>query len=534
MVKWWEGLNPGTQEHVVLFQFDLGSHSAWAESHQVQRVCIERTVFSMALRTRLEYCGFPCLHWLGDGGVFARMRNSVTDSEAVVAAADEAFGCFEEFKSTAQGGEMLSCRVTATLVRVLLHPEPGQWFSPELNEFLKYERRVGLRDAFVITAPLYNDLRPPIAKRFTTQRRVRIGDGMITAYTDGEHPFKTPVAQNTFKGWASNETGLFCGSAQLDQIRDAPCIGNAAILNAAPTASGYEQVTLIPGVFPREKFEALSSDFSREWNKEFAENSRFLGFKAAPLKVTFPTTDDPALYLEYGQLEYSVTRAFLLLLEKNAEVREKCMSEALRFGDKSGRGIPGSVVADVAVIIGNQNLLIAHRVDREGGFEPNRWSASFEENFAVVKTARGNEEYPSDADLEGTILRGLREEMVSSRYTKEIHVSVQAVTFDLLNLNLAFLVVVRLPDSTFEEVVELWRSDYTKDRVEHDCLATLPLDAAVLRKVLQSECPGSWAALTSDSGFKSRADHSWHSRSKSRIANCLWLLEQGLIRIPAP
>src|SRR5207302_1866760 len=86
------------------------------------------------------------------------------------------------FQRGIQGTDVLSIRATATLVDVYLHPEPGQWFSPELNDFLKYERKLGLRGAFVITDSLYQSLSRQAASRFTSRRLVRMQKRLVPAY----------------------------------------------------------------------------------------------------------------------------------------------------------------------------------------------------------------------------------------------------------------------------------------------------------------------------------------------------------------
>src|SRR5690349_15676325 len=104
MITWWETCRPGDPKTVVLIQFDLMGHSPWAEAARARReVAKERTGFALMLRHRLAYLGFHCLYWLGDGGVFARLRERQEDTDAATKAADEAFNCFHQFQRTTAG-----------------------------------------------------------------------------------------------------------------------------------------------------------------------------------------------------------------------------------------------------------------------------------------------------------------------------------------------------------------------------------------------------------------------------------------------
>jgi hypothetical protein len=530
MITWWETCRPGDPKTVVLIQFDLMGHSPWAEAARARHeVAKERTGFALMLRHRLAYLGFHCLYWLGDGGVFARLRERQEDTDAATKAADEAFNCFHQFQGTTAGTESLSFRATATLIEVILHPEPGQWFSPELNEFLKYERKLALRDAFVITDPLYRDLSDEVARRFSSKRSVRLQNREVSAYTDTDHPFKLPESPDTFAAWLQRRTDLAPSRNQSSLLQGLRIVGDAAIVNTAPTRAGYEAVSLIQTVFPQSEFGHLVAPFREEWEAAMEVSSRFAGVKTAPLRLTCPVTDDPTVYLDHSPINYGVIHAFHQLVEKNAAFQNHFLPEAMRYQESSGRRMPGAVAVDVAVILKGNELLFAHRVPRKGGYNPELWSVSLEEHFAIAKSTYGGREHPADGDIEATIVRGLREEFVSLSFAGEMVVSVQAVSLDLVNLNLQFLAIVQLPDTSFKELAELWRlPNETPDGGEHDCLATAELDPEILAKTLRAESPGELIKQSAGANYADRATHGWHPRSKSRLACCLWLSEKGV------
>jgi hypothetical protein len=533
MTGWWETCRPGEQKNVVLIQFDLGGHSAWTMSaRSSQDVAQHRSEFALMLRHRLAYLGFDCLYWLGDGGVFARRPYSQReDSDQAVQAADVAFGCFAQFRAATPGADVLSFRATATLLEVVLHPESGQWFGTELNDFLKYERKLGLRDAFVITEPLYRSLSPERMGRFEKNMRpIRLQNEVVSVYTDSDHPFRLSESPRNFMAWLRRRTNLPTSTrVSRDSLPSLPIIGDAAIIGTAPTEAGYEKIVLLPSTFPNDRFIALMKPFETDWRTELQADRELSGQKAAPLRLTLPVTDDPALYIEYATVDYSKVHAFHHLIERSRDVHKSLLTEALRSQEKRGRAMPGSVAADVAVILSNKELLIAHRTARHGGYYPECWSASFEEQYAGEKCTWGGREHLPDTYIEDTIIRGLREEFVSTSFEKEIVISVQAIFLDLVNLNLQVLAVAQLPDTSFAELVERWQSSETPDRGEHDALASIPFNSTALNKALMSHSPGKIIQQREGASYEDRSTHPWHPRSQARIACCQWLVEEGYL-----
>ncbi len=126
MNAWWDSYSPGFFQEAILIQFDLGGHSSWAAEQPVTLdVAKARAEFANKLKEQLAYEQFHPLYWLGDGGVFARPYKSPDDPDAAVNAADVAFDCFSRFRDSVEGGSKLSFRATATLISIILFPDPG-------------------------------------------------------------------------------------------------------------------------------------------------------------------------------------------------------------------------------------------------------------------------------------------------------------------------------------------------------------------------------------------------------------------------
>ena len=313
----------------------------------------------------------------------------------------------------------------------------------------------------------------------------------------------------------------------LDVPKSLPVVGDCVICDAAPSKTGYDNIVLVQSTFPEEDFETLMKQFKAEWSTARSEAQGLKGIKSAPLRITCPVTDDPTLYLEHAPVEYGLIHAFHHLVERNSAVYDHFLREALQYRTVSGRRMPGAVAVDATVILSGNELLLSHRIARKGGYNPELWSATLEEHFSVAKSTWGNREHPADMDIEDTIVRGLREEFVSQDSAKEILVSVHAVTLDLVNLNLQFQSVVHLPDTSFEELAEAWRSPETPDRGEHDTLATLEFKASTIRRALLANSPGQLTKSSAGENYSERSEHPWHPRSRARLACCLWLLEEA-------
>ena len=390
MASWWENYELGRAHQVVLIQFDLGGHSRWAKNNvdYSLEVAKDRAEFAAILKLRLAHEGFDALYWLGDGGVFAQSCEPTVPDRAVEAV-DIAFQYFDRFRTTFSYARDLSLRATATTIEVYLSPNASDWFSVELNEFLKYERTLGLTNAFVITNPLFRRLNR-CKERFSNPRSVLLQDGatdkIVYVHTDSLHSFKATTSGRSFKVWLAKNKDVLPKPSLINGA-DYPELltcENTAILDTAVSREGYYRVQLErEESFPQSAFEASVEPYAELWRDSLAKSAAFEGTKATVLGVTVPVSDDPTLYLDIATLDFKAVRAFHEFVE-NDGVRKLLLRDALKV--QSRRSLPTSLTVDVAVLLGqgdNRQLLICHRALRKGGFTRavQHWSASFEEQF---------------------------------------------------------------------------------------------------------------------------------------------------------
>ena len=151
---WWDNEQPGTSCRVILFQVDIAGHSLWVEKSENDLTPARaRAEFAELLGTKLRLLGFDRLYWLGDGGVFAKKYNQASDADMVCRVAEETFEWFREWKRPEWD---LKIRATAAYIHnAFIDRDPGNWCSPRMNAFLKYEREFRLSDASSCHASMF-------------------------------------------------------------------------------------------------------------------------------------------------------------------------------------------------------------------------------------------------------------------------------------------------------------------------------------------------------------------------------------------
>ncbi|HMC31933.1 MAG TPA: hypothetical protein VKL99_13950 [Candidatus Angelobacter sp.] len=542
-MAWWSGKAPRTVSNVVLFQIDLEGHTTWAknmESHD--EVYRKRRDFADRLETSLRDIKFDRLHWLGDGGLFAREFSSAEDAEAVCDAADRAYKCFADVLGSRDS--QLGLRATATWVSgIYTGPVPGYWYSNTMNEFLKYERDIAEPNAFVITEELRKRMSDgsPSFKRFPGKapdprlRKTLQNGQTAVVYTDSKHRAVKEPAQR-FKLWLARNMGELPKPTRTLQAPQTWIVGDSAILDTAQGLKGYEDIQLQRVELSWDS--KVVEPFRDKWNSRLAEAKSLSGSKASAVRIVPPLTDDRALRVEWYETEYSVTTSFHDLVEKDMEVWRRCIDLAeSAAASLDVWPFPGNLVSHCLILLAAQNgrkhLLLSHRkkAGRPGGYYKDRWSASFEEQFVPKEGYWGGRKHLPDADIQASVLRGLKEELVGEDFRGTVKVSVHAIQFEVLNLNFGFLASVELPSTDFSEVADRWPS--AVDSGEHDCLMALPFEVAVLRQCLKSNrLPENIWNSAEKVGDKSLTteDHFWHPTSQVRLALGLWLLESGVMK----
>ncbi len=316
-------------------------------------------------------------------------------------------------------------------------------------------------------------------------------------------------------------------------------IGDSIILCTAPGNKGYEEILLPETVLPDPEFKDLISPFKEEWDRIWNRYKGYTKSIAAPLHITLPVIKwSDKLSIECAKIEYSYMKSFHDLLEQNPDLQEKLVRQAFQFKNTSGRNIPGCVGVHAIVImagIGNEKessrdpyLLLAHRTYKEGEVYSDLWSASFEEQYTLDETPFGDTVYPPDGNLHTTVLRGLKQQFLTDEFNGNLQISFHALIMDLIDLNIQLMATVRLPETSFLDVERLWLSEEAIGPAEHDLLAPIKLDSQVLKEALSLESPSGLIEI-SKPGFEDFDKHCWHPTSHTRIACCLWMLEENLI-----
>jgi hypothetical protein len=524
--------------NVVILQFDLGSHTKAAmEMATDVQAFKEFKEFGEAVERDLSPLGFDCLHWLGDGGLFARRFDNNSDAESVCLAADAAFRIFGRKWNSSE--TRLTLRITATLLYgVFLSKDPGYWYSLRLNQFLKYERDIGRAGAFVITNDLlrHMDVASASFARFkdSKPRQVLINEGAgFAALADRDHSERAEPEAGRFEVWLTKRAWPG-GAHSQDENWNGTVVGDSLVLGSALGIRGYESVELIP-VESRGGSSVYSGEFRDRVEGMYDKLKHLSGEKACVKRCIPPLSDDPTLRIQWEIIDYSQARAFHEVTETDLEVWNHLSPHA---GDADPRPFPGILVTHNVFLSvpkpGTRYLLLAHRKKgtRPGGYYNNRWSVSFEEQFSPVESVRDGRRFPADIDLRATVLRGAKEEFLGENFKGNCSVAIHAVQVETLSLNIGVLGAVTLPGVDLADLERMWRSPDTIDRDEHDALVALPLTSEVLEACLKGDgLPQEYWTAHRIAGRRDLGsdDQLWHPTSKARLALALWLLQGGTI-----
>lgn len=536
--KWWHALGEGDNVNVIILQFDLGSHTKAAEGMATDvQAFREFKEFGQTLEAELAPQGFACLHWLGDGGLFARQYKNYKDAESVCAAADAAFGVFHQKWNATD--TPLTLRITATLLHgVFIGKEAGYWYSLRLNQFLKHERQIGRAGAFVITNELLRNMdnTSDIYARFKDckPRQILISEGVsFAAVTDRNHSPKVEPEADRFEVWLTKRTWP-PGVHQVHANWDGTVVGDSLILGSALGKRGYDNSELIP-VEPGPGSQVFPARYLERFDQKYEEIKHLTGKKACVRTYMPSMSDDATLRIQWEMIDFARARAFHEVIETDLEVWNYFSPEG---GAAEPRPFPGILATHNVLILaprpGTRYLLLAHRKKsaRPGGYYNNRWSVSFEEQFFPVESIRDGRRFAADPSLPSAVLRGAKEELLGEKFNGSCSVSLHAVQVETLNLNLGVLGAVLLPGVDFPDLDKMWKHPDTIDRNEHDAILALPLQADILNRCLGADgLPQELWTVHAKAGREdlTAEDHMWHPTSKVRLALSLWLLECGLI-----
>jgi class 3 adenylate cyclase len=536
---------------LLLLQLDLSGHTQTMRKLNAREAALLRARFAANLNLELEANEFRRCFWAGDGGLFWHTFDPPVPATAdlVIDAADAAIETFAKFRSSEPKSEGLSLRVTASLETVICHTEEGNWYGVGFNQFLKYEREIAKYGQLVISGELREKLSTNVRDtRFprTFEFLLKDGANAIVSVDTRHSKAPDPVTGRLFDAWLKEEESNLPrpSLAATGKSPKYSAVGNAIIVDTARSKGGYSSIDVKRASYSLEDFEKEinKTPYKEAWAKKLAAHKDDRGTKAAVLRLAHPTSDESRLLLDLGDVDYSVVRSFNELIEENENNIEQSLVEgAFAFEAAKGRTMPSTLTTENAVILdgpgpphaGEKRLLLSHRSQSRGSF-PNTWSVSFEEQYCPVgwPDPDGKRTHPPDENVAETVLRGLREEFLTSQYGGPITISQHAAYVQLDNFNLDILGIIKLPGCGFEKIRDLWRAAKPVDHTEHSALAVLPVDRDVLRKALQAKGPADllteFTGPDGDIGTQIR-NHPWHPTSPARIAFCLWCLEEGAI-----
>jgi hypothetical protein len=527
--KFW--INVGDELLMWLMQVDLQNHSVWASDLTWPDVREARRDFKRRLNDNLKRFGFICSHWAGDGGLFVAPVSKVGAHRAVpakdvLAAAYKTEKIFSDWEAKETDRSKLSLRVSLHKTSIAIDDDPGNWFSVELNCFMKYERDLAMAGAISMTEPVYKSL-PGALKRPWFPTSVQVGD-TLTWKVYWNRKQKEDLERTTFVRWLSNSKYASPGrlAAQLPHSREGILACGDCIVLVAPVSSvGFEN-----------KIE-LQQMAEVRWDKNVPLPSRSaIGhdfIKLCPIVVLRPLTDSPKMVIQYVPVWYKWVREFgrKISNDESGKLRLQYATRALSL-DRSEDAIPDLLCSHIVVIVDDVKtkdswLLVCQRAEKEGqlDFEIGSWSVSIEEQYRpALNVVDGHKEF-YDSSVHESVVRGIREELgVSEKIA--LKVETHCLFVEATELRSAILAVARLslPIDNFKKGAQS-----ALDRGEIQSAALLPLTPSNIDTLLDSEIVpeqflnsrARWIRGKIDS--KSRKH--WHTSSKLRLALASWLLD---------
>ena len=347
--------------------------------------------------------------------------------------------------------------------------------------------------------------------------------------------------RTSFAAWLSSilQGPLVCSERNNLPVNAFP-LGDSIVLDTARSRDGYGCIRLDQlhdgRAWNAERFRNfLTREEDRNWEEVHTrlEKAMDSGNVFCVQSLIPELRDDPVLRVNWSPCDYIDARAFHEIVENQSNASDRLLQHALEVL-REGTSFPNILSNHAIVIFGEREerkLLMCHRAgrDRPGSYSRNKWSVSFEEQYAP-EGSYGKEEY--DSTIQQSVERGLREELLGNDYQGKIKIAVHGFQLEKWILNFGFLAAVELPDiNDFNEIKTYWEK--AVDLHEHDAIAALPLDEVLLWRCLMSG-----GLPTNDELIREKLlvggefdkldskDHLWHPTSPVRIALALWLSQQ--------
>jgi hypothetical protein len=532
-----KGLNPfwagvaDTPLPMWLIQVDLQGHSRWVESiASWPDALAARLDFVKQLTEGLRPFQFLKSHWAGDGGLFVApvvTSGSVkaVKADSVVEAANACSEVFRNWRAGSDDRSQVGIRISLHQASIWTDDEPGNWFSDELNRFMKFERDLAMVGTVSMTEIVFRSLHGKNQQGWFPTK-VMVGDAAPwTVYWNTQQ--KLELNETTFVKWLSNSRYAVASTLTepLRTVGDTITFcGNCLIIAAPVSSAGFENRIELEELSVAKWVDDVPALARSEHGHDYA--------KVSPIEITQPLTDSPKMKIRYVRGWYKWAREFGRSIYNDPRKRLHYSSAALSL-DRSKGAIPDILCSHILVVLDDKEtktpwLLICQRADLRSqvDFMPGSWTVSVEEQYrpAVNINTKGHAE-EHDKSIHESVVRGIREEL---GIPDDILPAVEthALFVEGEELRTAILAVARVM-LEFEKFKLGFKQ--AVDSGELKAAVVVPLNKENVELLLSSDTvpveflnqQGKWIKGKIDDG----SHRSWHGSSKLRLVLARWLLE---------
>ena len=513
-----------------LIQVDLQGHTRWVESIASWPHALDaRRDFVERLTAALEPFRFFRSHWAGDGGLFVAQvvgtkPHLAVTAKSVLKAAYASAKAFKDWQSVERDRSQLGIRISLHQATIWPDDEPGNWFSVELNRFMKFERDLAIAGAISMTDVVYRSL-PKSEQGDWFPTTVKVGDAVNwTIYWNKQQ--KIELEETTFVKWLSDSRYAIAGrlAAQLHELEDTIVVCGNCLIIAAPVSSvGFENKIELEELATTRWMEGVPALVRAEGGHDFA--------KVCPVQIHTPLTDSPKMVIRYVRGWYKWAREFGREIEADVAKRVRYGKSALTL-DRSKGAIPDILCSHIVVILEDRKasepwLLICQRAEIAGqvDFESGSWTVSIEEQYRPAVNLIDGKAEKHDTSIHESVVRGLREELgIPDEVTPVVETHGLFVEADQLRTAILAVARVMLDFDKFKRGIPL-----AIDRGELRAAVVVPLNKSNVECLLDSEAvPEDFLSLHGiwvKGGISADRKNVWHTSSKLRLVLARWLLE---------
>ena len=521
--------NAGTELPMWFIQVDLQGHSRWIEAIDSWPTAIQiRKDFVRRLSDALKKFRFIQSHWAGDGGLFvapavATNTHKAVPAEDVLKAAYAAKNTFDKWRAKRPDCSRLGFRIGLHRTSIFIDNDPGNWFSNELNLFMKFERDLTTAGAISMTDEVYRRLREN-AQHGWDPTIVKLG-GAIYWKVYFNEPQKKMLNSTTFAHWLSKSIYAVPGSLAKELINHGDhieCCGDCLILVAPVSSVGFEDKIELEQLATAKWADGVPALSKSKHGDDFA--------KLCPIQIRAPMTDSPKMVIRYIPVWYKAARDFGRGIANDSADRLRFAKSALSL-DRINAAVPDILCLHIVVIIEGRNasenwLVICQRATMEGqvDFQAGSWSVSIEEQYRPVVNVINGESEEHDTSIHECVVRGVQEELGFPDDVKpEVETHGLFVEADELLTAILAVARVRFSLKEFRKCVR-----HAVDRSELAAIFVMPFNKANVETLISSESiPLNFLESKGEcirGKFKPEI-LSWHTSSKLRLALSRWLLD---------